>query len=305
MSLNVPTVAVVDRTEKGSGACGVPVTVCLVFGVFNHEFPSEVLCPSPQAMSRRQLTEKGSFIAKIRVELAFSTWRTTCGRRIPEVAMFRTCSTVTLSARLLWCKWLEALGTHQVRQQSNCGCCTWTENHEQYASCSARSTKVSLKSAWFVVTGSLPLLNEQQLVYWTQSFGVYWLVFRYAFAVHGVKVAAVNDPVMPFGYTVYNSYERVHERFNGTIGITERMAKNSSLSMATAPRSSTRRIQLPLAGNHWFLLRLRVKRIKTGWNRQSGATSLVYDQLLGTVDRRDVVLPHEPTACVSWGVDKN
>ena len=36
MSLNVPTVAVVDWTEKGSGACGVPVAVCTVFGVFNH-----------------------------------------------------------------------------------------------------------------------------------------------------------------------------------------------------------------------------------------------------------------------------
>ena len=94
--------------------------------------------------------------------------------------MFRTCSTVTLSARLLWCEWLEALGTHQVHQQSNCGCCTWTENHEQYASCSARSTKVSLKNARFVVTGSRPLSNEQQLVYWTRSFGVYRPVFRYA-----------------------------------------------------------------------------------------------------------------------------
>ena len=58
ISLNVPTVAVVDWTEKGGGACGVPVTTCLVFGVFNHEFPSEVLCPSPQARSRRQFAEK-------------------------------------------------------------------------------------------------------------------------------------------------------------------------------------------------------------------------------------------------------
>ena len=57
MSLNVPTVAAVDWTEKGSGACGVPVAVCLVFDVFNHEFPSEVLCPSPQAMSNRQLVD--------------------------------------------------------------------------------------------------------------------------------------------------------------------------------------------------------------------------------------------------------
>ena len=39
MCLNVPTVAAVDWTEKGCGACGVPVAVCLVFGVFNHEFP--------------------------------------------------------------------------------------------------------------------------------------------------------------------------------------------------------------------------------------------------------------------------
>ena len=36
MNLNVPTMAVVDWTEKGSGACGVPV-VCLVSD-FNHEF---------------------------------------------------------------------------------------------------------------------------------------------------------------------------------------------------------------------------------------------------------------------------
>ena len=57
MSLNVPTVAAVDWTEKGSGACGVPVAVCLVFDVFNHEFPSEVLCPSPQAMSNGQLVD--------------------------------------------------------------------------------------------------------------------------------------------------------------------------------------------------------------------------------------------------------
>ena len=57
MSLNVPTVAVVDWTEKGSAACEVPVAVCLVFDVFNHEFPSEVLCPSPQAMSNRQLVD--------------------------------------------------------------------------------------------------------------------------------------------------------------------------------------------------------------------------------------------------------
>ena len=57
MSLNVPTVAAVDWTEKSSGACGVPVAVCLVFDAFNHEFPSEVLCPSPQAMSNRQLVD--------------------------------------------------------------------------------------------------------------------------------------------------------------------------------------------------------------------------------------------------------
>ena len=57
MSLNVPTVAVVDWTEKGSGACGAPVAVCLVFGVFNREFPLEVLCLSPQAMSRQQLVD--------------------------------------------------------------------------------------------------------------------------------------------------------------------------------------------------------------------------------------------------------
>ena len=57
MSLNVPTVAAVDWTEKGSGACGVPVAVCLVFDVFNHEFPSEMLCPSPQAMSIQQLVD--------------------------------------------------------------------------------------------------------------------------------------------------------------------------------------------------------------------------------------------------------
>ena len=55
MSLNVPTVAAVDWTKKGSGACGVPVAVYLVFDVFNHEFPSEVLCLSPQAMSKWQL----------------------------------------------------------------------------------------------------------------------------------------------------------------------------------------------------------------------------------------------------------
>ena len=28
------------------------------------------------------------------------------------------------------------------------------------------------------------------------------------FAVHGVKLAAVNDPVMPFDYTVYGCYDR-------------------------------------------------------------------------------------------------
>ena len=48
MSLNVPTVAAVDWTENSSG---------LVLDVFNHEFPSEVLCPSPQAMSNRQLVD--------------------------------------------------------------------------------------------------------------------------------------------------------------------------------------------------------------------------------------------------------
>ena len=47
-SLTVPTVTAVDWTENSSG---------LVFDVFNHEFPSEVFCPSPQAMSNRQLVD--------------------------------------------------------------------------------------------------------------------------------------------------------------------------------------------------------------------------------------------------------
>ena len=33
------------------------MAVCLVFGVLNHRFPSEVLGPSPQAMSSRQLVD--------------------------------------------------------------------------------------------------------------------------------------------------------------------------------------------------------------------------------------------------------
>ena len=37
-----------DWTENSSG---------LVFDVFNHEFPSEVLCPSPHAMSNQQLVD--------------------------------------------------------------------------------------------------------------------------------------------------------------------------------------------------------------------------------------------------------
>ena len=57
MSLNVPTVAAVDWTEKGGGACGVTVAVCLVLDVLNHEFPSEVLYTSPQAMSNWQLVD--------------------------------------------------------------------------------------------------------------------------------------------------------------------------------------------------------------------------------------------------------
>ena len=48
MSLNVPIVAAVDWAGNSSG---------LVFDVFNHEFPSEVLCPSPQAMGNRQLVD--------------------------------------------------------------------------------------------------------------------------------------------------------------------------------------------------------------------------------------------------------
>ena len=45
-------------------------------------------------------------------------------------------------------------------------------------------------------------------------------VTRLRFTV--VKVAVVNDTVMPFSYTVYNSYERVHERLNSTIAIAEK-----------------------------------------------------------------------------------
>ena len=48
MSINMPTVAAVDWIENSSG---------LVFDIFNHEFPSEVLCPSPQATSNWQLVD--------------------------------------------------------------------------------------------------------------------------------------------------------------------------------------------------------------------------------------------------------
>ena len=42
---------------KDYGACGIPAAVCFVFGVFNQEFPSKMVCPSLQAMSGRQLVD--------------------------------------------------------------------------------------------------------------------------------------------------------------------------------------------------------------------------------------------------------
>ena len=55
--LNVPIVAAVDWIVKNYGACGVPVAVCFVFGVFNHEFPSKMVYPSLHAMISWQLVD--------------------------------------------------------------------------------------------------------------------------------------------------------------------------------------------------------------------------------------------------------
>ena len=57
MNLNVPTVAVLDWFKKDSDACEVPVAVCLVSDVFNHEFSSKGLETSSQAMSIWQLVD--------------------------------------------------------------------------------------------------------------------------------------------------------------------------------------------------------------------------------------------------------
>ena len=48
------------------------------------------------------------------------------------------------------------------------------------------------------------------------------LVFRAASADPDVKVVAVNDPLMPLDYMVYQlKYDSDHGRFNGTIAISE------------------------------------------------------------------------------------
>ena len=84
--------------------------------------------------------------------------------------------------RLLWCKWLEAPSAIQLLLLCQDRDGDASENQEQYVSCSAHSTKVSLESAWYVVTRNWPPLNEQQLVCWTRSFGVYRSAYKDAIA---------------------------------------------------------------------------------------------------------------------------
>ena len=47
-----------------------------------------------------------------------------------------------------------------------------SENQEQRVLCSALSTNISLEGAGVIVTSNWLPLNEQQLVCWTQLFGV-------------------------------------------------------------------------------------------------------------------------------------
>ena len=97
-------------------------------------------------------------------------------------------------------------------------------------------------------------------------------MFRAACADPGVKVVAVNDPLMPLDYMVYQlKYDSDHGRFNGTIAMSAGMARSSSLSM-----SSTRRIQLPPAGEPLVVTtsssRLASSRRKT---RPTGSDTVV------------------------------
>ena len=79
------------------------------------------------------------------------------------------------------------------------------------------------------------------------------LVFRAASADPDVKVVAVNDPLMPLDYLVYQlQYDSVHGRVNGTIAMSEEDGKDFLTVNVFHEGSSCHRLR-----SHWFLLRLR------------------------------------------------
>ena len=91
-----------------------------------------------------------------------------------------------------------------------------------------------------------------------------------------LRILMCNDPFIPLDYMVYQlKYDSVHGRFNGTIAMSERIARSSSLSNATATRGSG----CHRLGNHWF----RFFKLVFGQNLQITTTSSIHWFSLGTL----------------------